>query len=81
MQAYLSCFLVSNWAVETSLANGAHQSNSTVPPATLPLNGYYVGEQAPTTLYLECVYGGADYGMVFSSDVEAGQGTRSQLFR
>jgi hypothetical protein len=77
VQAYLSCTLVSNWAVETPLANGAPQSSATVPPAssaTLPLNGYYVADQAPTTLYLECAYGGTDYGMVFSSDLEAAQG-------
>jgi hypothetical protein len=39
---------------------------------TLLLNGYYVAQQAPTTLYLECEYGGNDAGQ-FSSDMVADQ--------
>jgi hypothetical protein len=73
--AYISCFPVSNWDVETALTDGAPSSGAIMLPSgevTLPLNGYYVGKQAPTTLYLECAYSGTDAGQ-FSSDMVADQ--------
>lgn len=39
---------------------------------TLPFNGYYIVQQAPTTLYLKCEYSGSDAGQ-FSSDMLADQ--------
>jgi hypothetical protein len=76
VQAYVSCHFVSNWDVNTPLTNGAPLASMTVPPAssaTVPLNGYYIAQQPSTTLYLECFYGGTDYGELFSSNVIAGQ--------
>ena len=74
--AHVSCFLGTNVAMTTPLAEGAPQSNVTVPPAssaTIPLNGYYIADQPDTTLMVECEYGGTDYGEVSASDVEAVQ--------
>lgn len=74
--AHVSCFLGTNVAMTTPLAEGAPQSAVTVPPAssaTIPLNGYYIADQPDTTLMVECQYGGKDYGEVYASDVEAVQ--------
>ena len=73
--AYMHCHLVSSWDVNTILMNGAPLSNGDLSPegeVTLPLNGYFVATQAPTTLYLECAYSGADNGE-FASQVVASQ--------
>jgi hypothetical protein len=72
--AHVTCFLGTNEAMTTPLAEGAPQSAVTVPAAssaTIPLNGYYIADQPDTTLMVECSYGSADN--VFASDVEAGQ--------
>ena len=74
--AHVSCFLGTNVAMTTPLAEGAPQSAVTVPAAssaTIPLNGYYIADQPDTTLMVECQYGGKDYGEVSASDVEAVQ--------
>jgi hypothetical protein len=71
--ATVFCHFVSNWAVNNILADGAPQSIMSIGAGgalTLPLNGYYIAEQAPTTLYLECFYSGTNSGQ-FSSDVQA----------
>ena len=75
VMAYMHCHLVSSWDVNTILMNGAPLSNGDLSPegeVTLPLNGYFVATQAPTTLYLECAYSGADNGE-FASQVVASQ--------
>jgi IPT/TIG domain len=72
---YVECHLTSSWAPNDPLANGAPQSGAMILPSgevTLPLNGYYIAQQANTTLYLECFYSGTDAGQ-FSSDMVAGQ--------
>jgi hypothetical protein len=63
VDAYPNCYLLSSFDVVDPLGNGAPAPFAHLNPEqgiTLPLNGYFVSQQAKTILYVECAYGGSD---------------------
>jgi hypothetical protein len=77
----INCFLATSLNPADMLTEGAPQSYATVPPssdATLPLNGYYIAQQAETTLYVQCAYSSTNSGH-FSSKMFAGIGTLTAI--
>ena len=65
IDAYPGCYLLSSYNVNEPLGKGApapvtHLNAEQGMP--LPLNGYFVAQQADTILYLECGYGGSLQG-------------------
>jgi hypothetical protein len=79
----IDCFLATSLNPADILPGGAPQSYATVPPAsdaTLPFNGYYIAQQAETTLYMQCAYSSTySPSGQFSSKMYAGVGTLTAI--
>jgi hypothetical protein len=77
----INCFLATSLNPADILGNGAPQFYATLPPsydATFPLNGYYITQQAETTLYVQCAYSSTNAGN-FSSKMFAGGGSLTAI--
>ena len=79
----INCFLATSLNPADILLEGAPQSYATVPPAsdaTLPFNGYYIAQQAETTLYMQCAYSSIySPSGHFSSKMNAGVATLTAI--
>jgi hypothetical protein len=70
------CFVAPSFAPGDMDLVGVPSAYATVPPGsdlTVPLNGYYIAQQAETTLYVQCAYSSTNAGY-FSSNMSAGGG-------